>query len=74
MVPTELVSLQNYEALTTETSTQKRNDFDTQEYVLNAPLIYVAPSKPLYRDAVSTEEQLDSNVTIQTNFIQPQNG
>lgn len=74
MVPNELVSLQNYEALTTQPSTQKRNDFDTQEYVLNAPLIYVAPSKPLYRDAVSTEEQLDSNVTIQTNFIQPQNG
>ena len=74
MVPTELISLQNYEESISQTSTQKRNDIDTEQAVLNAPLIYTIPSRPLYRDAVSTQQQVAGNVTIQTNFIQPRNG
>jgi hypothetical protein len=74
MVPTELISLQNYEESISQTSTQKRNDIDTEQAVLNAPLIYTIPSRPLYRDAVSTQQQVAGNVTIQTNFIQPLNG
>ena len=74
MVPTELISLQNYEESISQTSTQKRNDIDTEQAVLNAPFIYTIPSRPLYRDAVSTQQQVAGNVTIQTNFIQPRNG
>ena len=74
MVPTELISLQNYEESISQTSTQKRNDIDTEQAVLNAPLIYTIPPRPLYRDAVSTQQQVAGNVTIQTNFIQPRNG
>ena len=74
MVPTELISLQNYEESISQTSTQKRNDVDTEQTILNAPLIYTIPSRPLYRDAVSTQQQVAGNVTIQTNFIQPRNG
>jgi hypothetical protein len=74
MVPTELISLQNYEESISQTSTQKRNDIDTEQAVLNAPLIYTIPSRPLYRDVVSTQQQVAGNVTIQTNFIQPRNG
>lgn len=74
MVPTELISLQNYEVSISDTSTQKRNDIDTEQSVLNAPLIYTIPSRPLFRDVVSTQQQVAGNVTIQTNFIQPRNG
>jgi len=74
MVPTELISLQNYESSITQTSQDKRTDIDTEQNVLNGPLIYTIPSKPIYRDLISTQEQLDTNTTIQTNFIQPKNG
>jgi hypothetical protein len=71
MVPTELISLQNYEESISQTSTQKRNDIDTEQAVLNAPLIYTIPSRPSFRDLVSTQQQVGGNITIQTNFIQP---
>jgi hypothetical protein len=71
MVPTELVSLQNYERSLSQESQEKRNDIDTEQAVLNAPFIYTIPSRPLYRDAVSTQQQVGGNITIQTNFIQP---
>jgi len=74
MVPTELVSLQRYEQSLSQTSTQKRNDVDTEQVVLGAPLVYTIPSRPQYKDVVSNQQQVAGNVTIQTNFIQPRNG
>jgi hypothetical protein len=74
MVPTELISLQKYEAGLSETSTQKRNDVDSEQTSLSAPLIYTTPSKPQYKDVISTQEQVVGNVLVQTNFIQPSNG
>jgi hypothetical protein len=71
MVPTELVSLQNYERSLSQQSQEKRNDIDTEQVVLNAPLIYTIPSRPSFRDLVSTQQQVGGNITIQTNFIQP---
>lgn len=71
MVPTELISLQNYEESISQTSTQKRNDVDTEQSVLNAPLIYTIPSRPMYKDTISTQQQVAGDVTIQTNFIRP---
>jgi hypothetical protein len=74
MVPTELISLQKYEASLSETSTQKRDDVDSEQTSLSAPLIYTTPSKPQYKDVISTQEQVVGNVLVQTNFIQPSNG